>query len=70
MPTKSRLALEAAVNNEREKWLPLWEAVKEFEKEDNFAGDNWCECYERETTVLARRDIYLALVNLRSQGEK
>jgi hypothetical protein len=55
--------------DERERWLPLWEALIKIEQFEDFtASDDFFE-YSPEYNA-ARRNLHRAIQNLKSQGEK
>lgn len=78
--------IEEIRRQERAKWLPLFEAVKELEMVDDFYSDRPDRYYtaggfqglnfstlsstDQSRLMAARREIRQVLLNLRSQGER
>jgi hypothetical protein len=57
---------DKAIAEERARWLPLWEAVKEIEHFDDFNGtDDWFE-YSPEYNA-ARENLHRAIQNLKNE---
>jgi hypothetical protein len=60
---------EVAKQEERTKWLPLWEALIKIEQFEDFTASDDLFEYSPEYNA-ARRNLHRAIQNLKSQGEK
>lgn len=65
-----RRAYEQGVEDERERWLPLWDAIKELEQYDPYLDGIEQEIDMPRGYPIAQQTLRLVVIALRSGGEK